>query len=219
MRPTPKQVLFLTALAVIALAFIATQAMTRGAPGSVARDGKLITRVMTAADTNASADYPIRLLEGSDADHESTHIFDALAGIQGIGTATLDVDDLVLTVTYDSAVVPENLIRSALVSSRYLAVTPADATPMELAEDGSVQRLEIVDDHGFQPSYIRAKAGVPLELAFGPGTECRVSIKFPQLGIAEDISKGATVMLPALEPGTYDILCGGDGSEGTIVVE
>ena len=38
-------------------------------------------------------------------------------------------------------------------------------------------------------------------------------------GITEDISQGATVSLPAMEPGTYDILCGGDGSEGAIVVE
>lgn len=219
MRPTPKQVLALTALAVVAIAFFVTQAFTRGAPGSVAREGAVITRVMTAAETDASADYTVRLLEGSDADHESTHMFQAIDGIQGIGTASLDVDDLVLTVNYDSSVVTADIIRSALAASGYVARTTADAIPMELSEDGTVQRIEIIDDHGFKPSFIKAAAGVPAEITFGPGTECRVVVKFPDLGIVEDISQGGVVSLPALEPGTYPILCGGDGDEGSIIVE
>ncbi|MDO8879643.1 MAG: cupredoxin domain-containing protein [Coriobacteriia bacterium] len=219
MRPTPKQLLFIIGIAVVALAFIVTQTMIKDAPGSVSRTGDVITRVVTTAEPDTSAEYPLRLLEGDDADHESAHIFQSLDGIQGVATASLDITSLALTVAYDSSIVSEGIIRSALASAGYLAMTAADATPMELAEDGSVQRIEVVDDHGFKPAFIRAKSGVPAEIVFGPGTECRVSIKFPQLGIEADISQGATVQLPAMEPGTYDILCGGDGSEGSIVVE
>jgi copper chaperone CopZ len=219
MRPTPKLLLLVIAFVVVIGAFVATQTMMRGTPGSVTREGAVITRVMTTAEADATADYPMRLLEGGDADHESTHIFDSLANVPGIETAALDVERLVLTVAYDSTVITPALIRSALASSGYLAMTAADATPMTLAEDGSVQRIEIVDEDGFNPAFIRAKAGVPSELVFGPGTECRVGVKFPQLGIEQDISQGGTVELPALEPGTYEILCSGDGPEGSIIVE
>jgi hypothetical protein len=219
MRPTPKQLLFVTGIALVALAFFVTQSMTKEAPGSVVRTGDVITRVMTAAEPDASAEFPIRLLEGDDAAHESAHIFEAIGGIQGIRTASLDIGQLVLTIAYDSSMLSEGIIRSALVSSGYIPLAPADATPMELSEDGLTQRIEVVDEGGFKPAFIRAKAGVPAEIVFGPGTECRVTVKFPQLGITEDISQGATVSLPAMQPGTYDILCSGDGDEGSIIVE
>jgi hypothetical protein len=219
MKPTPKQLLLIVALAVIAGAFLIAQTLTTGTPGSVTTEGSRITRIMTDARADSAAEFPIRLLEGGDAAHESVHIFEAIEGIMGIERATLDTERLLLTVDYDSAAMTADYIRSALVSSGYLVLTAADATPMELAEDGSVQRIEVADEGGFKPAFIRAKAGVPAEIVFDPGTECRVTVKFPQLGITEDISQGATVALPAMEPGTYDILCGGDGSEGTIIVE
>jgi len=219
MKPTPKQLLLVIAIVVIAGAFIVAQSLTTGTPGSVTTEGSRITRVMTDARADTAAEFPITLLEGGDAAHESVHIFEAIDGIVGIESATFDTESLLLTVDYDSTALPADFIRSALVSSGYLALTTADATPMELAEDGSVQRIEVADEGGFNPAFIRAKAGVPAEIVFAPGTECRVTVKFPQLGITEDISQGATVSLPAMEPGTYEILCGGDGSEGAIVVE
>ncbi|MBF4509888.1 MAG: cupredoxin domain-containing protein [Aeromicrobium sp.] len=219
MRPTPKQTLFLVALAVIGVAFLVTQLMTRGAPGSIERRGDVITRIMTSAETDAVAEYPIRLLEGGDAAHEATHIFEVIDGIQGIGAARLDVERVVLMVEYDAATVTPEIIRNALISSGYVEITSADAAPTEVAPDGSSQRIAIADERGFRPAYIRAKAGIPIVLDFAPGTECRLTIYFPQLDIHEDISRGASVTLPALEPGFYDIFCGQGGSEGGIFVE
>lgn len=219
MKPTPKQLLLVIAIVVIAGAFIVAQSLTTGTPGSVTTEGSRITRIMTDASADATAEFPIRLLEGGDAAHESVHIFEAIDGIQGVESATFDTESLLLAVDYDSAVLPADYLRSALVASGYLALTADDATPMELAADGSVQRIEVADAGGFNPAFISAKAGIPAEIVFAPGTECRVTVKFPQLGIVEDISQGATVLLPAMEPGTYDILCGGDGSEGAILVE
>ena len=78
-----------------------------------------------------------------------------------------------------------------------------------------------VNDDGvqFDPYLILATAGVPIEIEFAPGTECRTIVKFPQIGIEQDISQGGTVALPALEPGEYQIACGDDGHEGALLVE
>ncbi|MBS3956170.1 MAG: cupredoxin domain-containing protein [Clostridiales bacterium] len=219
MFPKQLHVPVLVAIAAALVGVIVMLVADPGTPESVKQPDAAISRVMTNAETDTSADFPVRLLEGSDIQHESVHMFEALMGIEGVGTATLDPEGLVLNVAYDSTVVSEDSIRAELIASRYLAVTSADATPMELAADGAVQRIGIVDKQGFEPAYILAKAGVPLELAFGPATDCRTNIKFPQLGVAEDISSGATVKLPALQPGTYDIVCGGDGKKGAIIVE
>jgi hypothetical protein len=66
---------------------------------------------------------------------------------------------------------------------------------------------------------IAARAGIPLEIEFAPGQECRTVVKFPEIGVEEEIGQGGTVSLPALEAGTYQIVCGGDGPEGTLLVE
>jgi hypothetical protein len=219
MRLTPRQILLITAIIVVLGAFGVTQAMTANAPGFVKSEGALITQVITKAETNDSAEFPIRLLEGGDAAHESAHIFDSIEMLPGLGTATLDTERLTLTVTFDSATTSAEVIRRQLAGAGYAQVTAADATPTEVAEDGSIQRLSIVDDAGFVPSLVRAKAGIPLELTFAPGTECRTSVVFPELNIRQDISAGGVVLLGALEAGTYRILCGGEGDEGSIIVE
>jgi hypothetical protein len=64
-----------------------------------------------------------------------------------------------------------------------------------------------------------AQAGIPIEIEYGPGVECREVVKFPGIGVVQDISEGGTVTLPALEPGEYQIACGGDAHEGTLIVE
>ena len=219
MRLNPRQILLITAALVVAAAFAGAQAITKDAPGSITWDGPVVTRVMTDSETDSTAEFDIRLLEGTDAAHEADHVFESIASVQGLGTASLDTERLVLTVTYDSAIVPVDFIRSTLITSGYAVLTAADATPMQVAADGSVQRIAVADNGGFDPAFISARAGVPAEIVFGPGTECRTTVKLPQLGIVQDIASGGTVVLPALEPGTYDILCGGDGAEGAIIVE
>jgi plastocyanin domain-containing protein len=103
--------------------------------------------------------------------------------------------------------------------SGYSAPTAADATPTEIATDGSVQRLSIADQNGFDPALILAKAGIPIELTFAPGQECRATVVFPEINVTQDISQGGVVSIAGLTPGTYTIQCGGGSPEGTLIVE
>lgn len=219
MRLTPRHILLITAVAVVAVAFGVTQAMTAGTPGSIERKGSAITRVLGTSTPGESAQFTVALLEGNDAAHESAHIFQSLESVPGLATATLDTETLALDVSFDPAVVRVSDIRTALVRSGYISMTAADATPAVVAEDGSVQRISVTDDHGFDPSLITAKSGVPLEITFGPGTECRISIFIPALNISQDISQGGVVSLPALDPGTYEIQCSGAAAEASIIVQ
>jgi len=99
--------------------------------------------------------------------------------------------------------------------------TPAStsgATPMTV--EAGVQRITIMADGAFSPSLISAKAGIPIELSFGQGSGCSAAIKFPPLGIEQDLSTGpATVTLPALEPGRYTMYCQSNMDMGTLIVE
>jgi hypothetical protein len=219
MRLTPKNTLLIIAIVIIAGAFFVTQAMTANAPGAIKTDGALITQVIDKIETDDSVELPIRLLEGGDAAHESAHIFDSIETLRGLGNATLDTERLTLTVTFDSSVISADVIRKQLAGAGYAEAAAADATPTEVSEDGTVQRLAIADNGGFNPSLIRATAGIPLELTFAPGTECRTTVVFPELNVRQDIAAGGVVSLPALEPGTYRIQCGGEGDEGSIIVE
>lgn len=188
--------------------------------GTVSVQGNTITKTIGVGDTNASAVFQVRLLEGSDPEHESAHIFEAIATLPGLGDAVLDMDTLQLTVDYDDAVIGDLFVRDMLVSSGYLVPTADDAIPMELAADGTVQRIAIGDNGvQFDPHLIRAEAGVPIEMEFAPGQECRVVVKLPALGVEQDIAQGGIVSLGSLEAGEYDILCSGDGYEGSLIVE
>jgi len=99
--------------------------------------------------------------------------------------------------------------------------TPAStsgATPATV--DAGVQRIAITADGAFSPNQISAKAGIPIELSFSQGSGCSAAIKFPPLGIEQDLSAGpATVALPALEPGRYTMFCQSDMDMGTLIVE
>ncbi len=218
MRFKPKHIVVLATLAIVVGFLIPL--MFADQPGARSVQGNVITETIGAVETNAVATFQVRLIEGSDAQHESSHMFDAFKGMPGVGKASLDVTNLQLSVTYDDRTIAEPPIREALLGSGYLVPTAADAVPTELAEDRSLQCLA-VDDTGdeFKPSLISAKAGIPIELKFAPGQDCRVLVKFPELGIEKDISKGATVSLPALKPGEYQIACSADGHEGTLLVE
>ena len=204
----------------VALAVFVVPQFLSEQPGTRKVEGSVITETIDVVDTNASATYTIRSVEGSDLEHESTHMFESLAGLPGVGKASLDTQAYELTVTYHDAVIAESSIRDRLTASGYVAPTLDDATPTVLSEDGSSQRVSVDDlGDGFVPDVIHATAGIPIEMEFSPGTECRIVVKFPELGIEQDISEGGTVALPALEPGEYQIACSGDAQEGLLIVE
>jgi hypothetical protein len=209
----------ISVVVVVFLGFLFSQ-VVQDRPGTREQDGDVITETIGVVEPTTEAAFAIRLLEGSDAEHESTHVFEALAGLPGVGRASLDTSSLQLTVAYDDSLIDEAAIRSRLVDSGYIALTTEDATATEVSEDGTVQRIGITDTGDrFEPAFVLAQAGVPIEIEYGPGVECREIVKFPELGVSQDISEGGTVSLPALEPGEYQITCGGDAPEGVLIVE
>jgi hypothetical protein len=208
-------VLIIGVVAVVAVAALLPAFLTEQT-GSRKVQGDTVTAVVANVETDSSVDVPVTLSEG-DPEHEIGHIVDAMKVVPGVGSVA--VAGSTLTVEYAKAQTDEAAIRQQLVSAGYVKASADDAVPAELAKDGKSQSIEVIDNNGFQPSVIRAKTGVPLEIKFGPGTECRTTVKIPDFQITQDITQGGTVKVPAMEPGTYKIACGGDGDEGVIFVE
>ncbi|HAL30740.1 MAG TPA: hypothetical protein DCP20_08520 [Coriobacteriia bacterium] len=220
MRPTPRTILAISAVLIVGVAFVIANALSANAPGTTKTEGAKITYIISEAEAAATTDIPVRLLEGSDAAHESAHIFDALAGVQGAASATLDTETLVVSVAYDPAHLDPAEIQRTLAAAGYTRPTAADATPAEVSADGAAQSITISDNgSGLVPSIISARAGLPLTMTFGPGTECRTTVALPALGASAEIIDGGTIELAALEPGTYEIMCSGGGNEGVLIVQ
>jgi len=220
MRPTPRTILAISAVLIVGVAFVIANALSANAPGTTKTEGAKITYIISEAEAAATTDIPVRLLEGSDAAHESAHIFDALAGVQGAASATLDTETLVVSVAYDPAHLDPAEIQRTLAAAGYTRPTAADATPAEVSADGAAQSITISDNgSGLVPNIISARAGLPLTMTFGPGTECRTTVTLPALGASAEIIDGGTIELAALEPGTYEIMCSGGGNEGVLIVQ
>ena len=84
---------------------------------------------------------------------------------------------------------------------------------------GGVQRISVDLSQGvYDPAVIHAKAGVPLEITFGPGQGCTSAILIKQFGVNQDITQGAVIDLPAMKPGEYEFSCGMEMVFGKIVV-
>lgn len=219
MQRIKPQYIILGVVLVIAALLVIPQLLTYQ-PGERVVEENMVTETIGVVETNTTATYQVGLVEGSDPEHESDHMFESLADLPGVGTASLDTQTLELTVNYDDASVDEAAIKDRLLNAGYIVPTKDDAAPLEMADDGSVQRIAVADNgQRFDPYLMIAKAGVPIEIEFAPGTECRVAVKFPDIGVAQDIAQGGVVALPALEPGDYQIACSGDGHEGTLIVE
>lgn len=95
-----------------------------------------------------------------------------------------------------------------------------DGSPAGTARvEGAVQRISVDVSQGYYvPTIIEAKAGVPLEITFGPGQGCTSAILIKQFGVNQDITKGAVIELPAMKPGEYEFSCGMEMVFGKIVV-
>jgi len=107
------------------------------------------------------------------------------------------------------------------------ATPPAAPAPAPVGADGtaklegSVQRISVdLSTGAYAPSVIAAKAGVPLEIAFGQGAGCLGRVLVPDFGIDQDLTQGgAVVKLPAMKAGEYQFSCGMKMVFGKIVVQ
>ena len=104
-----------------------------------------------------------------------------------------------------------------------VAATP-DGTPPVPAVKRSVpaasQRFTIaIGDAGYEPSVVKAKAGVPITLIVAKGAGCAAGFLMPSRGIAADNSgHRITIRLGKLKAGVYPFSCGMDMVQGRLVV-
>jgi hypothetical protein len=100
------------------------------------------------------------------------------------------------------------------------AVVTGQPVQGEAVLHGGVQRIVVDPATGiFVPNVIVARAGTPLEIGFKPGSGCLASVRFETFKIAQDISQGGAVALPALQPGEYSFSCGMQMVFGKVVVK
>jgi ABC-type cobalt transport system substrate-binding protein len=205
---------------VIAVILVMTSLVTGGdTAGSVKNDGTVITKRVSDIEPDASAVFDIVLQEGNDAEHESTHIFQQLES-PAIARVALDTQTLKLTVEYDSAQVTEPALRSLLATVGYVKRTAADATPTEVAPDGSSQTIRLVTGDVLTPSFFVAKAGVPLTITFSAGTGHLASVTIPRLGLSQTLAQdGASITIPSPVPGEYELVCQEGYSDAILLVE
>lgn len=109
------------AVAVTLFAVLLILAVSSDQPGRVVNRDGVITRTIAVVDTNADVTFQLRLVEGSDAEHESAHIFEALGGLRGVGHASLNTATITLNVTYIDSVIDQASIAARLQEAGYLA--------------------------------------------------------------------------------------------------
>ena len=189
-------------------------------PGVIITEDEM-TVINEGVETNATLEHEIMIsVLSQEPERDMEFLVGLLGGVPGVGRVVLTVDDLWLTVEYDETVIAGGTIFVWLTDEGYLLPSSADATPMEVAEDGSVQRIRIADvGDRFSPHLVLAKAGVPIEMEFSPGQQTRDVVRIPAAGIEQNIALGGTVAVPALEPGVYQIASGAGTQEGILYVE
>lgn len=209
----------LIAFALVAIAM--TALVTGGSqPGSVATEGDTITKTVSRAEPNATVVFDLTLLEGGDAEHESTHIFQSLETAPGVATLVVDTRALTLTVAYDAAAVSEDALRQQLAATGYLKRSLADAVETQPAADGTGRTIHLVPGQALEPSYFKTPAGVPLTITFSAGQGHLATVAIPALGITQDITaEGASLTIPAPVAGTYELVCAEGYADATLVVE
>ncbi len=106
-----------------------------------------------------------------------------------------------------------------------LLLAPFGAAPLLLtpAEAADAREVEIVVDHGYQPSRIVTQEGerIRLKVLRKDYSPCAREIVFPSLGIRREliVNEVAVLDLPPLTPGDVAFHCGMNMLHGTIVVE
>lgn len=187
-------------------------------PGKRTLDGQVVTEIISVAQGDSTAEFDITLQEGGDPTHEADHVFESIQS-QAIQQASFDGSTLKLQVQYDSKLIAEGDIRQMLASRGYVALTATDGVAATLLEDGTSQQLAVTPGERLDPSLMTAKAGLPLTITFGPGSDHLASVKIESLGIEQSIVQGGTIELPALQPGTYEFVCTEGYVDGTLFVQ
>lgn len=162
----------------------------------------------------------------------------------GVEALSVSEDGQLLVLGFTGVDLTDDLLRAAVsvgLEPGALAVSPferaADSKPLSLAEAQrlglvetprqpvraemeTVQRITVAVTDGYDPDTIIVAAGVPVDIVFSEGHGCLGRVVFDDLGIEADLEHGgATVRLPALEPGTYPFRCGMDMVHGALIVE
>lgn len=209
----------LIAFTLVAIAM--TALVTGGSqPGSLATEGDTITKTVSRTEPNATVVFDIKLLEGGDAEHESTHIFQSFESAPGVATLAVDTRALTLTVAYDASIVSEDSLRQQLAASGYLKRSIADAADTQPTADGTGRTIHLVPGQALEPSYFKTPAGVPLTITFSAGQGHLATVAIPALGIKQDITaEGASITIPAPVAGTYELVCAEGYADATLVVE
>lgn len=205
-----------TVVIVVAIAVLATGGPQ---PGSVRKEGDLMTMIVSTAAPTDAVTVAVALREGNDAEHESSHIFEALS-LPGIATLTLDVRNLSLTVAYDAGTISEQAIRARLIEAGYAERSIEDAVPTQATADGTGRTIHLVPGETLEPSFIRTPAGVPLTITFSAGSGHLASVAVPALGITQDLTEeGAAITIAEPVAGTYELVCAEGYADATLVVE
>lgn len=216
MKVRPVQLVVLIVIAIVGMAALATGG---DQPGTVKSEGTTVTKNVSAIEPNATASFPIRLLEGGDAEHESEHIFGTLDH-PSIARLEFDTVALTLTVHYDSNGTSEDSIRAQLASAGYIERSAEDAVAAQLAADGSGQTLHLVPGEALSPSFVRATSGVPLTITFSAGEGHLATVSIEALGITQDITaEGSSIVIENPVAGEYELLCAEGFADAVLLVE
>lgn len=117
-RMNPRVIIFAVVILVVGVVLVVST-IARGDVGVLKVDDTGVSKVLTAAEADASATFPLTLLEGGDVVHESDHIFQSISGFQGVGKVFIAADGATISVEYESAVISEDQIREALAAAGY----------------------------------------------------------------------------------------------------
>lgn len=116
MKPQYRVLLVAAAIFGVGIFYMAA---TNGDVGTVRRTDTGITHVYSKAEGDSSFSMPVTLQEGSDVEHESSHVFDALNGLIGVESATLRLDGASIEVAYSSKEIAQEDIRKVFAASGY----------------------------------------------------------------------------------------------------
>jgi len=109
---------FIITVLVLGVVFGLIALASRG-PGVTVSSKTSVTRTLGSAQPKSSATFTVKI-EGGDISHGATHVFDVLATLPGLNSATVEAQGPTLRVTFDPAAVTEAQIRAVLQDASLL---------------------------------------------------------------------------------------------------